>query len=72
LEDRDGLRWIKDLATEFPSIPILIVSRQSEWIYAERGLRDRCRGPIVADRDRPRADPCHSESDTKLNRPIDV
>ena len=30
LEDRDGIRWIEDLATEFPRIRILIVSRQSE------------------------------------------
>ena len=29
LQDRDGIRWIKDLATEFPRIRILIVSRQS-------------------------------------------
>ena len=35
LEDRDGIRWIKDLATEYPHIRILIVSRQSERIYAE-------------------------------------
>lgn len=39
LEDRDGIRWIKDLATEFPRTRILIVSRQSEQIYAERALR---------------------------------
>src|SRR6266498_5123358 len=38
LEDRDGIRWIKDLATEFPRTLILIVSRQSERIYAERAL----------------------------------
>ena len=38
LEDRDGIRWIKDLATEFPRICILIVSRQSERIYAARVL----------------------------------
>src|SRR5207249_10633471 len=38
LEDRDGIRWIKDLATEFPATHILIVSRQSERIYAERAL----------------------------------
>jgi DNA-binding NarL/FixJ family response regulator len=38
LEDRDGIRWIKDLATEFPRIRILIVSRQSERIYAARAL----------------------------------
>src|SRR5438105_703039 len=39
LENRDAIRWIKDLATEFPSIRILIVSRQSERIYAERALQ---------------------------------
>jgi DNA-binding NarL/FixJ family response regulator len=38
LEDRDGIRWIQDLATEFPHTRILIVSRQSERIYAERAL----------------------------------
>ena len=30
LEDRDGICWIKDLATEFPQTRILIVSRQSK------------------------------------------
>src|SRR5436309_13745689 len=39
LEDRDGIRWIKDLATEFPGTRILIVSRQSERVYAERALQ---------------------------------
>src|SRR6266496_2932390 len=39
LEDRDGIRWIKDLATEFPRTRILIVSRQSERIYAQRALQ---------------------------------
>src|SRR5438552_13543536 len=38
LEDHDGIRWIKDLATEFPRTRILIVSSQSERIYAERAL----------------------------------
>ena len=38
LEDRDGIRWIKDLAAEFPRTHILIVTRQSERIYAERAL----------------------------------
>jgi two-component system response regulator NreC len=38
LENRDGIRWIKDLATEFPRTRILIVSRQSERTYAERAL----------------------------------
>ena len=39
LEDRDGIRWIKDLATRFPQTRILIVSRQPEKVYAERALR---------------------------------
>jgi DNA-binding NarL/FixJ family response regulator len=39
LENRDAIRWIKDLAAEFPRIRILIVSRQSERIYAERALQ---------------------------------
>jgi two-component system, NarL family, response regulator NreC len=39
LENRDGIRGIKDLATEFPRTRILIVTRQSERIYAERALR---------------------------------
>jgi DNA-binding NarL/FixJ family response regulator len=38
LENRDGIRWIKDLATDFPRIRILVVTRQSERIYAQRAL----------------------------------
>ena len=38
LESRDAIRWIKDLAAEFPRIRILVVSRQSERTYAERAL----------------------------------
>ena len=38
LEHRDAIRWIKDLATEFPRVRIIIVSRQSELTYAERAL----------------------------------
>src|SRR2546430_14065167 len=38
LEVREGIRWIKDLANEFPRTRILIVSRQSEHVYAERAL----------------------------------
>jgi DNA-binding NarL/FixJ family response regulator len=39
LENRDGIRWIKDIGREFPRTRILIASRQSERIFAERGLR---------------------------------
>src|SRR5580765_6550668 len=38
LENRDAIRWIKDLASEFPRIRILVVTRQSERTYAERAL----------------------------------
>ena len=38
LEDRDGILWIKELAKEYPQTRILIVSRQSERVYAERAL----------------------------------
>lgn len=38
LENRDAIRWIKDLAAEFPRIRILVVSRQAERTYAERAL----------------------------------
>lgn len=38
LEDHDGILWIKELANEHPQTRILIVSRQSECIYAERAL----------------------------------
>ena len=38
LEDRDGILWIKELAKEYPRTRILIVSRQSERLYAERAL----------------------------------
>ena len=39
LEDRDGILWIKELAREYPHTRILVVSRQSEHVYAERALR---------------------------------
>jgi hypothetical protein len=41
LEDRDGILWIKELAKEFPDTRILIVSRQSERVYAKRGAARR-------------------------------
>ena len=38
LEDRDGILWIKELAREYAHTRILVVSRQSEHVYAERAL----------------------------------
>jgi non-specific serine/threonine protein kinase len=40
LEDRNGIRWIEDLATEFPHIRILIVS----WQPSPAILRDDMKG----------------------------
>jgi DNA-binding NarL/FixJ family response regulator len=39
LERRHGILWIKDLVHEYPQTRILIVSRQSVRIYAERALQ---------------------------------
>jgi two-component system response regulator NreC len=39
LEDRDGILWIKELAKQYRRTRILIVSRQSERLYAERALQ---------------------------------
>jgi DNA-binding NarL/FixJ family response regulator len=38
LEDRDGILLIKQLAKNYPRMRILVVSRQSERVYAERAL----------------------------------
>jgi len=38
LEDHDGILWIKELVSEYPQTRILIVSRHSEHVYAERAL----------------------------------
>ena len=38
LEDRDGILWIKELAREYSHTRILIVSQQSEHVYADRAL----------------------------------
>jgi two-component system, NarL family, response regulator NreC len=39
LENRDGILCIKELVKDYPNTRILIVSRQSERIYAERALQ---------------------------------
>lgn len=49
LESHDGIRWINDLATEFPQTRILVVSRQSERTYAERALHAGASGYWMKD-----------------------
>jgi DNA-binding NarL/FixJ family response regulator len=39
LGNRDGIFLLKELATRFPDTRILVISRRSEEIYAERALR---------------------------------
>jgi DNA-binding NarL/FixJ family response regulator len=39
LGNRDGIFLIKELAARFPETRILVISRRSEEIYAERALR---------------------------------
>ena len=48
LGDRDGILWIKELAREYPQTRILIVSRQSERVYAERALHAGAAGYWMA------------------------
>jgi len=38
-ESRHGIRWIKDVAAEFPQLKIIVASSHSEATYAERALR---------------------------------
>ncbi len=38
-ESRYGIRWIKELAAEYPRTKILVASSNSEATYAERALR---------------------------------
>lgn len=47
LKDTSGLELIKDLKKRFSELPILVLSMQSESIYAERALRAGARGYIM-------------------------
>ncbi len=60
-ESRHGIRWIKDVAAEFPQLKIIVASSHSEATYAERALRagasgywmknSSAEGSIASDRD---------------------
>jgi two-component system response regulator EvgA len=39
VEGADGVEWIEDLTARFPRTRILVVSRPSERLYAQRALR---------------------------------
>jgi DNA-binding NarL/FixJ family response regulator len=47
LPDKNGLEVIKDIQTLHPALPILVVSKHDELLYAERVLRAGGRGYIM-------------------------
>jgi DNA-binding NarL/FixJ family response regulator len=47
LNGPDGLELLKNLRTQYPSLPVLILSMHDESIYAERALRARANGYIM-------------------------
>jgi DNA-binding NarL/FixJ family response regulator len=47
LPGKPGLELIKDLATMFPEVPVLVFSMHDESLYAERALRAGARGYVM-------------------------
>lgn len=47
LNGPDGLDLLKTLRTQYPDLPVLILSMHDETIYAERALRARANGYIM-------------------------
>jgi DNA-binding NarL/FixJ family response regulator len=47
LKGTDGLELTKSIRSEFPSLPILIMSMHDESLYAERALRSGANGYIM-------------------------
>ena len=47
LNGRPGLELVKDLALEFPQLPVLVLSIHDETLWAERVLRAGARGYIM-------------------------
>jgi DNA-binding NarL/FixJ family response regulator len=44
---KSGFEFIKDLQTQYPTVPVLVISMHDERIYAERVLRAGGRGYIM-------------------------
>ena len=47
LKEENGLELIKDIRSQYPSMPILALSMHDESLYAERALRAGARGYIM-------------------------
>jgi DNA-binding NarL/FixJ family response regulator len=50
LPDGDGLEFIKDLSTEHPTLPVLVITQCDEMLYAERALKAGARGFVMKQR----------------------
>lgn len=46
-QDGSGLEFIKNLALEHPSVPVLVLSQCDETLYAERALKAGARGFLM-------------------------
>ena len=47
LKGTSGLELIKDIKTQYPSLPVLTLSMHDEFLYAERALRAGAKGYIM-------------------------
>jgi DNA-binding NarL/FixJ family response regulator len=47
LKDGDGLALIKTLKSQFPALPVLVLSEHDETLYAERTLRAGAKGYLM-------------------------
>jgi len=47
LKETSGMELIKDIKTQYPSLPVLILSMHDESLYAERALRAGAKGYIM-------------------------
>ena len=47
LQNESGLELVKDLATQFPEVALIVLSMHDETLYAERALRAGARGYVM-------------------------
>jgi DNA-binding NarL/FixJ family response regulator len=47
LKDSDGIDLLKEIKSQIPALPVLVVSMHDESIYAERALRAGARGYVM-------------------------
>lgn len=51
LKDSDGIELVKELKSQFPDLPALVVSMHDESLYAERALRAGASGYVMKQED---------------------